>query len=102
MDKVFKALSDPTRRQILHMLREREMTAGELAEGFVLSKPTMSGHFGVLREADLVVSDKVGTSITYRLNVSVLEEALLGFAQLFGLGVKRPAAAPTKKERRHA
>jgi DNA-binding transcriptional ArsR family regulator len=84
------------------MLRQREMTAGELADGFSLSKPTMSGHFSVLREADLVVSDKVGTTITYRLNVSVLEEALLGFAQLFGMGSQQPAAALRKKENRHA
>lgn len=86
MDKVFKALSDPTRRRILQLLREREMTAGELAERFDLSKPTLSGHFAVLREADLVSADKLGTSITYRLNVSTLEEALLGFAEVFGIG----------------
>ncbi|PZP27673.1 MAG: ArsR family transcriptional regulator [Roseateles depolymerans] len=86
MDKIFKALSDPTRRRILQLLREREMTAGELAECFELSKPTLSGHFAVLREADLVSADKLGTTITYRLNVSVLEEALLGFAELFGVG----------------
>jgi ArsR family transcriptional regulator, arsenate/arsenite/antimonite-responsive transcriptional repressor len=87
MDKVFKALSDPTRRRILQLLREREMTAGEIADCFHLSKPTMSGHFGVLREADLVASERLGTSITYRLNVSVLEEALAAFAELFGIGV---------------
>jgi len=95
MDKVFKALSDPTRRRILQLLREREMTAGELAERFDLSKPTLSGHFGVLREADLVTSDKAGTTITYRLNVSTLEEALLGFAEVFGIG--NGAAAPSRK-----
>ena len=54
MDKVFKALADPTRRRILQMLREREMSAGEIAECFELSKPTLSGHFAVLREAGLV------------------------------------------------
>jgi DNA-binding transcriptional ArsR family regulator len=102
MDKVFKALGDPTRRQILQLLREREMTAGELAECFALAKPTLSGHFNVLREADLVVSEKSGTSITYRLNVSVLEEALLGFANVFGLGLKSPRRAPVSKEKRHA
>jgi len=89
MDPIFKALADPTRRQILHRLREREMTAGELAEGFDLAKPTLSGHFKVLREAGLIVAEKSGTSITYRLNVSVLEEALLGFAELFGIGRPR-------------
>ena len=102
MDKVFKALGDPTRRRILQLLREREMTAGELAECFELAKPTLSGHFNVLREADLVVSEKSGTSITYRLNVSVLEEALLGFAEVFGLGTPSAARRAARKlEKRH-
>ena len=91
MDKVFKALSDPTRRAILQLLKARAMTAGELAECFDLAKPTLSGHFAVLREADLVSSERSGTTITYRLNVSTLEEALLGFADAFGLG--QPAAS---------
>ena len=68
------------------------MTAGELAERFRLSKATMSGHFNVLREADLVDADKRGTTITYRLRMSVLEDALLGFAESFGLElVSEPA-----------
>lgn len=61
------------------------MTAGELAEQFDLSKPTMSAHFNVLREANLIDADKQGTTITYRLRLSVLEDALLGFAESFGL-----------------
>lgn len=102
MDKVFKALGDPTRRQILQMLREREMSAGEIAAAFTLSKPTLSGHFNVLREAGLVVSEKSGTSIVYRLNVSVLEEALLGFADAFGMGLRPARRSITTRERRHA
>jgi DNA-binding transcriptional ArsR family regulator len=102
MDKVFKALSDPTRRRILQLLREREMTAGELAECFELSKPTLSGHFSVLREADLVSSDKAGTSITYRLNVSTLDEALLGFADIFGIGEKKAKSTARKNGGAHA
>lgn len=97
MDKVFKALSDPTRRRILQLLREREMTAGELADCFELSKPTLSGHFAVLREADLVSSDKAGTTITYRLNVSTLEEALLGFAEVFGIGEARTKSTTSRR-----
>lgn len=89
MDKVFKAMADPTRRRILELLHLREMTAGELAAQFELSKPTLSGHFAVLREADLVMSEKIGTSITYRLNISVLEQALLGFSNALGLGLAR-------------
>jgi len=78
MNNVFKALADPSRRQILVLLRDRDLTAGELAQHVTLAKPTLSGHFAVLREADLIQADKVGTTITYRLNISVLEEALLG------------------------
>jgi DNA-binding transcriptional ArsR family regulator len=88
MNLVFKALSDPTRRRILQLLRERPMTAGQIAEHFAIAKPTLSAHFAVLREADLVESDKVGTSITYSLKLSVLEDALLGFAETVGVGVR--------------
>jgi DNA-binding transcriptional ArsR family regulator len=97
MDKIFKALSDPTRRRILQLLREREMTAGELADSFELSKSTMSAHFNVLREADLVSSDRSGTTITYRLNVSTLEEALLGFAEAFGIGEAQAKSITARK-----
>jgi DNA-binding transcriptional ArsR family regulator len=86
MNLVFKALADPTRRAILELLRQRERTAGELAQHFTLSKPTLSGHFAVLREADLVMTEKSGTTVTYRLNLSVLEEALMGFASALGIG----------------
>lgn len=86
MNRVFKALSDPTRRRVLELLRQRPMTAGELADQFDVSKPTMSAHFAVLREADLVDASKQGATITYRLKLSVLEDAILGFAQAFGMG----------------
>ncbi|MET0309569.1 MAG: autorepressor SdpR family transcription factor [Sphingomonas sp.] len=92
MSKVFKALADPTRRKVLELLRRRPMTAGELSEHFAVSKPTMSAHFSVLREADLIDADKQGVTITYRLKLSVLEDALLGFAQVFGIG-SHPASA---------
>ena len=61
------------------------MTAGELADHFPLAKPTLSGHFAVLREADLIQGEKNGTTITYHLNVSVLEEALVTLMTLFKL-----------------
>ena len=92
MSNVFKALSDPTRRRVLQMLRERPMLAGEIADQFPVSKPTMSAHFAVLREAGLVETTKTGKTITYRLKLSVLEDALLGFSQAFGLSVKRDDA----------
>jgi len=88
MSEVYRALADPTRRRILELLREREMSAGELADHFDLAKPTLSGHFAVLKAADLVQSEKHGTTVTYRLNISVLEEALLALMNGFRLGEK--------------
>lgn len=89
MNAVFKALSDPTRRRVLQLLRSGPMTAGDLADHFEVSKPTMSAHFAVLREADLIEADKTGRTITYRLKMSVLEDALMGFAGAVGLGIER-------------
>ena len=83
MNRVYRALADPTRRHILALLRERDMTAGELAGSFELSWPTMSGHFKVLKEADLVHADRNGSTLTYHLNVSVLEEAMLALMDAF-------------------
>ena len=88
MSNVFKALSDPTRRRVLELLQMGPLTAGELAAHFEVSKPTMSAHFAVLREADLVDAAKNGRTITYRLKMSVLEDALLSFAGAFGLKIK--------------
>lgn len=96
MSSVFKALADPTRRKVLELLRVQPMTAGELCEHFPVSKPTMSAHFNVLKEADLIDASKQGTTITYRIKLSVLEDALLGFAQALGIG---PDADPPKADR---
>lgn len=85
MNKVFKALSDPTRRKVLRLLRKGPMTAGALAAEFEVSKPTMSAHFTVLKDADLVETVRDGKTITYHLKLSVLEDALLGFAQMVGV-----------------
>ena len=71
------------------------MSAGEICSHFEVSKPTMSAHFAVLKEADLVHAEKAGKSVIYHLKLSVLEEALLGFAHSFGLGVEEP---PLKME----
>ncbi len=84
MSMVFKALSDPTRRGILELLRKRPMSAGELADHFDVSKPTMSAHFAVLREAGLITSEKHGKSVVYEIQLSVLEDAILAFAKAFG------------------
>jgi ArsR family transcriptional regulator len=85
MNNVYRALSDPTRRHVLALLRDRDMTAGELASRFELAAPTMSGHFTVLKEAGLIQADRTGSTITYRLNVSVLEEAMMALMDAFKL-----------------
>ncbi|MSO73472.1 MAG: ArsR family transcriptional regulator [Rhodospirillaceae bacterium] len=87
MTLVFKALADPTRRRILQLLRKRPMAAGEIAEHFPVSKPTLSAHFAVLREADLVDPERQGKNVIYRLKVTALEDALLAFAETVGIGV---------------
>lgn len=97
MSSVFKALADPTRRQVLALLRARPMSAGDLADHFQVSKPTMSAHFAVLREAGLIDASKHGKSIIYQLKMSVLEEALMGLAQTVGLDL---AAGAERKEER--
>lgn len=86
MSRVYQALSDPTRRKILELLREGTKTAGELCTHFPHARPTMSKHFKVLKEADLIQGDRKGTTITYRLNVSVLEEALMALMNQFKFG----------------
>lgn len=96
MSQVFKALSDPTRRRVLQLLRQGPLSAGELSAQFNVSKPTMSAHFAVLKEADLVHVEKAGKSLIYHLKLSVLEEALLGFVHSFGPGVEAPV--PPEKE----
>ena len=74
LDAVYKALSDPTRRAIVTLLRERPRTAGEIADGFELSKPSISHHLAKLAEADLIFGERSGTTITYHLNMTVMEE----------------------------
>ena len=98
MNNVFKALADPTRRRVLELLRRRPMTAGDLAEHFEFSKPTMSAHFAVLKEAGLVEAVRDGKTILYHLKLSVLEDALLGFAGVFGM-VAGTAKAATRKQK---
>ncbi|MCD6204392.1 MAG: winged helix-turn-helix transcriptional regulator [Candidatus Marinimicrobia bacterium] len=88
MNRIYKALSDPTRRKILKMLRDKDMSAGEIAEHFEITKPSLSKHFNILKDADLIQSEREGTTIIYHLNVSVLEEALLALMDMFNLKEK--------------
>jgi DNA-binding transcriptional ArsR family regulator len=84
MNGVFKALSDPTRREILRQLARGERTAGELSRRFEMSKPTVSHHFAVLKEADLVRTRREGQQIVYSLNTTVVQDLLAHLWDLFG------------------
>ncbi|HEX5395652.1 MAG TPA: autorepressor SdpR family transcription factor [Candidatus Limnocylindria bacterium] len=88
MNQVYRALSDPTRREILALLRRHDMAAGDIASHFEQSWPTISGHLRQLKEADLVQADRHGTTLVYHLNVSVLEEAMLALMQAFRIGTE--------------
>ncbi|HZY39811.1 MAG TPA: autorepressor SdpR family transcription factor [Mucilaginibacter sp.] len=76
MNSIFKALNDPTRREILELLKEKDLTAGEIADQFNISKPSISHHLDLLRQAGLVVSVKEGQFIFYSLNTTVMDEML--------------------------
>ena len=76
LNDVFKAIADPTRREILRLLRHEEMSAGDLAARFDMTKPTMSHHFAVLKAAGLLTSRREGQTIWYALNTTVLEDVL--------------------------
>ena len=86
MNEIFQALSDPTRREILRLLKSGDMTAGDIAERFALAKSTLSGHFSVLKHAGLIVAEKNGTSVVYSLNVSAAEQALAAVLNLLDIG----------------
>jgi ArsR family transcriptional regulator len=76
MNSIFKALNDPTRREILELLKVKDLTAGEIADQFNISKPSISHHLDLLRQAGLVVSVKEGQFIFYSLNTTVMDEML--------------------------
>ena len=85
-NEVFRALSDPTRREILMVLRSGDRSAGEIADRFPLARSTLSGHFNVLKAAGLVVTERRATTIVYSLNASAFEEALGALMQLLHVG----------------
>lgn len=82
MNTLFKALNDPTRRKILKILQEGDFTAGEIADAFDISKPSISHHLDILKQADLVRGERDGQYITYSLNTTVLEEAANWFLEI--------------------
>ncbi|WP_422446671.1 autorepressor SdpR family transcription factor [Thermoanaerobacterium sp. DL9XJH110] len=80
----FKALSDPIRRKILLLLKEKDMTAGEIAERFDISKPSISHHLNILKQAGMVVDERKGQNIYYSINTSVFEDVVSFVMDLLG------------------
>ena len=91
---MWKALSDPTRRKILLLLKEKDMNAGEIAEHFHVTKPTLSHHLEILKNAELVTSRREGQKIIYSLNTTVLEDILAYVLELLKGGEKNERQSP--------
>jgi DNA-binding transcriptional ArsR family regulator len=90
MNEVFEAIAHPIRREILKRLREGPRTAGEIADGFTISKPSISHHLNALKDAGLIYGERSGTSIVYHLNLSVFEELMAAVLDLWKGGAHAP------------
>lgn len=84
MGDVWKALADPTRRKILELLKNKSLNAGEIAAEFNMTKPSISNHLSILKQADLVNSEKIGQNVIYSLRTSVIEDMLRTLSDLTG------------------
>jgi DNA-binding transcriptional ArsR family regulator len=84
MNDAFKALSDPTRRKILQLLKESDLSAGEIADQFNISKPSISHHLNILKQAQLVQDERQGQSMIYSINLTVMQEAMGWFLGMIG------------------
>ena len=96
-DNVFKALSDANRRKIISLLRKKDMTAGEIADNFNISKPSISEHLKILKNADLISSEKNGQFITYFLNSSILEDVIAYFMEISNPVVPTGKKVPSRQ-----
>ncbi|WP_286234896.1 autorepressor SdpR family transcription factor [Thalassotalea sediminis] len=98
MSDAFQALSSPVRRKILALLKEKNLTAGEISNEINVAKSTLSGHFNVLKAADLVTTVRQGTTIYYSLNTSVVEDLMAGLLSLFGKDQQENDTAKVKEK----
>ena len=90
LNSIYKALAHPTRRDVLAMLRQSPRLAGELADAFDMSWPSLSRHLSVLKEADLISAERQGTKLLYRVNTSVVEDAAAALLALAGAQTSDP------------
>ena len=102
LTRTLQALTDPTRRAILEMLNESDMTAGDIASQFNISAPSVSHHLNVLKNADLVQSERRGQTIVYTLNSTVVQEFLQELLQFFRVGESEQPFLKSKKDEGHA
>ncbi|MCL6476917.1 MAG: autorepressor SdpR family transcription factor [Peptococcaceae bacterium] len=100
MNSIFKAFSDPTRRKILKLLRHKDMTAGEIADRFSISKPSISHHLGILKQADLVQDERKGQFIYYSLNTTVFQELLGWIHELLEINEKERGGKDNDDQKR--
>ncbi len=84
MNNIFKALSDPTRRQILELLKEQSLNAGEIAEYFNITKPSISHHLSILKNCDLITDERQGQNIVYSLNSTIFQDVIKWFYDFMG------------------
>jgi ArsR family transcriptional regulator len=99
MKAVFKALNDPTRRRILEMLKARDLTAGEIADAFDISRPSISHHLSILQNAELVGVTRDGQFLSYSIDTTVLEDAVAWLLQLSKIEPESTSDLPKSKEK---
>ena len=101
MNLIFRALDDPTRRAILDLLRRRDLAAGTIAEHFHVSKPTISHHLDLLKQADLILAERRGQFIVYSLNTSVVDDCIAWLVKLKEKGTIHEKAKKRMAPGRH-
>lgn len=97
LTKTMQAMADPTRRSILQMLNDSDMTAGDIAARFAISAPSVSHHLNVLKAAELIVAQRSGQKIIYRLNTTVVQEMIQQIMHIFSIGGTMPPANDTEE-----
>jgi ArsR family transcriptional regulator, arsenate/arsenite/antimonite-responsive transcriptional repressor len=98
LSKTLQALADPTRREILRLLSERDLSAGEIAENFDISLPSISHHLSTLKNAELVTTERNGQSIVYSLNATVVQEFLQQMMDTFSVGANKEKPRRTRRD----
>lgn len=89
MGDAFKALSDPTRRKILQLLQEKPLNAGEIADYFQITKPSISHHLSILKNSGLIIDERQGQNIVYSIDMTVFQDMMKWFMNFMDMGDKK-------------